>query len=105
MRIDLGLDGSQLGLGGAQTLDPRGSAVGQSHALDLKERRQGEGVGGLGAGVEHTLQRPGTVSQGGECVLICSGEVRDGRTLDDADLVGTERHLQVDEHTENLAVH
>ena len=57
--VDLGLDLCELGFDCSNVLRPGGGAVGERGALDLEERRQGEGVGGLGAGVEGALQRPG----------------------------------------------
>ena len=66
----------------------------------LEQRRQDEGVARLGPGVEAALERPGAAGERREGGLVGRGEVGDGGALDDADLIGAERHLEIDERAE-----
>src|SRR5690606_5084660 len=58
-------------------------------------RRKLEGVRSLVRGVEGALQRPGAASQRGELSNGIGGQVRKGRSLNNADFVRTERHLKL----------
>ena len=51
-RVDFSLEGNHLGFDGADRFDPCEAALGECVPLRLQERRQGEGVGDFGAGVD-----------------------------------------------------
>ena len=102
--VDLGLDLRECGPGFGHPRRVGRHPLGERRALRLEQRGQDKGVGGDPSGVERALQGPAPAGEAGQVVLGVRRQLGHRGALDDADLVGPERHLQRDEGTEGRAV-